>query len=217
MNGRLTNAVVAIVAVLLTVGVYETWNAINETVAAVDSVVPSAPTGKERKATERKASVERDATRSKTSKEPIPAPAAALEAVEKRERAPKEEREERLEDRAGELGVSLQELRAFRLEKKADEKGLSADELRDKRQTKKANQEEIRREKRAEWRSKQDVDELKARKQAKREEMSPEQAAARAERREYRDEVVEEFPSVGDAAKVLQQLRVMGQAGQEQQ
>jgi hypothetical protein len=219
MDSRLSHALVGIAAAVLTAGAYEVRDAIRETAAAMDKALPSgevvaAKADKDRaKADKAKPIKERDG-KLVTVTDPLTGEERTVDNS-------KEARTERLAARAEDLGVSLSELREYRLDKKADEKGVSPDDLRDKRQSKRLDADDLmaRREARADWREKQDPDDLAARKEARQDRnsgLSEEEMAAKAERREYRQEVVEQYPSVGDAAKVLQQLRVMGQ-GEEGQ
>jgi hypothetical protein len=108
----------------------------------------------------------------------------------------------RVAERAAERGLTPHELREIRAEKQ----GMSVDELK------------ARKEHRADWREDQPQEALIARKesrQARHAELSPEAQAELEAQREARKELLEQDPTLGDAAQVLKQLQELGQQGDE--
>lgn len=104
-------------------------------------------------------------------------------------------------EEAARRGLTPHELR----EQRAERQGITFEELR------------ARREGRSDWRSDQNPDDLVARHEARvkqHAELSPDELQRLEEARQARRDLLEQDPTLGDAAKVLKQLKELGEANQ---
>ena len=104
-------------------------------------------------------------------------------------------------EEAARRGLTPHELR----EQRAERQGITFEELR------------ARREGRSDWRSDQNPDDLVARHDARvkqHAELSPDELQRLEEQRQARRDLVAQDPTLGDAAKVLKQLKELGEANQ---
>ncbi len=186
MDSRVSHGLVAVAACILTAGVYEIRDALRDMASAMEAST----------AAEERVAAAKPRPSAASVKAQLTVQDLAID-TDGPDRRTKAERSDWMAARAAELGISLEEFKAFRQEKKADDRGLTPDELAERRQERRApvsgaDDLDARRAARRSWRESLSDEEREAHAVARREKraaMSDEERDLRTQRRELHDQL----------------------------